>query len=257
MEMLRVGRRLPLALGAVVACVAAVGCGKSAPTGPPTVHLSLTAPVDGARVDVRNLLVLGTVDPQTAIVKVAGTRVHVSSGTFRRWVSLRSGVTHIGVSAVAPGFIGSALSVSVHSGRRRIPIPHSPPTPLQEFLNRANQACSRGVDQLLGFDFAHIDRGVTSQVAIQRAHRASQVGAQVLRQLRAIHAPAKQAAAYAAFLADFNTFVGAIGRAANAGGTGQAGAAITLINGADPTLSKLASEAEGLELFLCFGGLGA
>lgn len=86
--------RLSITIAFVVASAAAAGgCGggKDVAAPPPAVRLSLTAPVDGARVDVSRLLVFGTVDPAAAAVRIDAVRVKLVHGSFRHWMPLAQG----------------------------------------------------------------------------------------------------------------------------------------------------------------------
>ena len=256
MRIVRVGRRLPFAVATVAACVAGVGCGTSTPATPSVVQISLTAPVDGARVDVRNLLVFGTVNPQYAKVKVLGRVVRVNNGAFRRWVALRPGVTNIGVSAAAPGFVSSALKVSVRTVNRRIPIPHSPRSALQEFLNRANQACSQTVTQDLGFAFKHLDQGYNESVGVAFARKVVGDFGRLLGQLGRIKAPAPQAQGYQKMISDFSSAVSQLNGAVGAATSGQLSTANVLFSQANATVGQAVADADALELYLCGSGLG-
>ena len=241
-----------LALG----CLTMAACSSNTPTVPKAVQLSLTAPTDGARVSVARLLVLGTVDPPGARVSIGGHHVHVANGTFRDWITVHRGVTHIAIRASAAGFLDGSLRVAVRDVSRRVAIPRSPTSALSNFLNRANQACSQAVTRLDGFDFGHIDTGVSPQVAIQRANLAASVGAGLVRRLRAIKAPPKQAPGYTAFIDNFQGLVGQLNGAVAAGGAGQSTAALTLISNTNATLAALIQQGSALELYLCAGGLG-
>jgi len=98
-------------------CAAAVaGCGGE--HGRDTVQLTLTAPTDGALVDVRELAVLGTVQPQAATVLVQGARAAVRHGVFRRWIRLHKGVVRIRIRAAAAGYRAATMYVSVRSASR-------------------------------------------------------------------------------------------------------------------------------------------
>jgi hypothetical protein len=91
------------------------GCGSaSKPASPPAVQLSLTAPVDGATVAVRNIDVLGTIRPNNAVVVVAGKRVRVVNGAFKQPLLLRRPLTRISVVVNASGYVGSTSWVTVH-----------------------------------------------------------------------------------------------------------------------------------------------
>jgi hypothetical protein len=256
MRLIGDGRRLSAALCAVFACVAVAGCGSSGgQQGPPTVHLSLTAPVDGARVNVGNVLVLGTVDPPVATVRVAGRSTHVANGSFRRWVSLRRGLTRIGVVAKAPGYISATLNVAVHSGPRRYAIPHSPDNVLSDFLGRANQACSDAVTKFDAIGLAHLDQVVTQNEAVQISSQILAIGNRLIPRLRAIHAPAKQAPGYAAFIDHLQTLIGQVTNVVNAAAAGNASNALAIFGGAKETLALASAEGTTLELFTCANNL--
>jgi hypothetical protein len=105
----------------ILLCCAGVvvaGCGSSA-KGPRAVQLSLTAPVDGAAVDVSSIEVLGTIEPKDAKVVVSGKRALVVNGMFKRPVSLHKRLTHIKIVASAPGYVTSTTETSVSYRPRR------------------------------------------------------------------------------------------------------------------------------------------
>ena len=89
----------------LTAVVALAGCGSAAPTGPPQVTLSLTAPTSGATVGVRVIKVAGTVAPAESAVRIAGRRVRVHHGTFDAAIHLGRATTSIRVTARAHGFV--------------------------------------------------------------------------------------------------------------------------------------------------------
>jgi Glucodextranase, domain B len=79
------------------------------------VHVAVTAPTDGAVVSVRNVQVVGTVDPRRAAVTVGGKRAHSVDGSFRRAVTLQRGVNHIEIVARAPGYFPATQRITVRS----------------------------------------------------------------------------------------------------------------------------------------------
>jgi hypothetical protein len=95
----------------IVACVVLSGCGAAQTPG--TVQLSLTAPVDGATVNVHGIVVLGTVRPKLAVVIMSGKRIRVINGTFKHPLVLRRRLTRIKVVARAAGYAGAATNISV------------------------------------------------------------------------------------------------------------------------------------------------
>jgi hypothetical protein len=103
--------RLHLAVALSVGCAVAAACGSAA--GPPAVDVSLTAPVDGATVVVPGITVLGTIEPKTAVVTVAGKRAHVAGGLFMRVMFLRRKQTLIKIVVSAPGYTRFTTVVSV------------------------------------------------------------------------------------------------------------------------------------------------
>jgi hypothetical protein len=111
--------RFFLALPLVVACGVVSGCGAAQTPG--SVQVSLTAPVDGATVNVHRIVVLGTVRPKLAVVTVSGKRVRVINGTFRHPFVLRQRLTRIRVVASAAGLAGSATDISILYARRVVP----------------------------------------------------------------------------------------------------------------------------------------
>jgi glucodextranase-like protein len=105
-------------LTAVLACAALLGvtlaaCGGS--SAPGAVHLTLTAPTDGAIVTVSRLFVTGAVEPANARVSVAGRSARNHNGHFGAWIQLRRGLTHIRVDARAPGLPRYRTEVAVRS----------------------------------------------------------------------------------------------------------------------------------------------
>jgi hypothetical protein len=98
---------------AMIVAVIVAGCGGT--QSPPAVQLALTAPTEGAEVDVRNIKVFGTVNPANATVLVAGKHVRVEHGVFAQWTALRKGLSHIKIMARAPGYQPANLSVAVTS----------------------------------------------------------------------------------------------------------------------------------------------
>ena len=254
--MISSGRRFSAALCAVLACALAVGCGSGGtPKGPPVVHLSLTAPVDGARLNVRNVLVLGTVDPPAASVRVAGHPTPVANGSFRHWVSLRRGLTRIGIEAKARGYISAAMSVAVHSGPRHFAIPRSPDNALSDFLGRANQACSDAVTKFDAIGLAHLDQVVTPNEAVRIANQIVGIGNRLIPRLRAIHAPPAQAPGYRAFIDHLQTLTNQVPNVVSAAASGNESNALAIFGGAKETLAKAGAEGSTLELFTCANNL--
>jgi Glucodextranase, domain B len=97
-----------------VTCAVATGCGSAAtPSAPPRVTVTLTAPTDGATVEVSKIEVLGTITPASAVVRVSGKPVRVKRGAFEEPLVLRKGVTHIRIDASAKGFSNASMVVSV------------------------------------------------------------------------------------------------------------------------------------------------
>lgn len=94
-----------------VAAGAAAGCG--AASTPPTVQLSITAPVNGASVVVPGILVTGTVEPKNAAVTISGRNAQVKNGVFRSPILLRARLTRIRIAATAHGYVSSVTEVAV------------------------------------------------------------------------------------------------------------------------------------------------
>lgn len=103
----------PLAAAACVLSAAAAGCGAAAPSAPPKVQVTLTAPTDGATVGVSRISVLGTVSPGNALLRVSGRAIRVRHGSFQTPLILRRGLTRIRIDASAKGFASSSMIVSV------------------------------------------------------------------------------------------------------------------------------------------------
>jgi hypothetical protein len=93
-------------------CGLLAGCAGTTPSAR-GVHVSITAPTDGATVVVPRIVLFGTVHPKSAAVEVSGTRVHVENGAFRRAVLLRRRLTHIKIVARAPGALASTTTLAV------------------------------------------------------------------------------------------------------------------------------------------------
>lgn len=119
--------RTLLAVPLFAGCAFAAGCGSASTqvaSAPPKVQVSLTAPTDGATVDVPRIYVIGTIVPRNARLRVAGKAVRVVDGTFREPMSLRRGLTHIRIDATARGFARSGMVVAVRY-RARISAPET------------------------------------------------------------------------------------------------------------------------------------
>jgi Glucodextranase, domain B len=209
------GRRLPsragLGCAAIGVLAALAGCGGSAPVAPPPVHVSLTAPIDGAKISSRHLVVLGTVDPAGAVVTVAGTPTRVTNNTFRRRISLGWGVHAINVEATAPGYLPTARRVVVHNEPYRVvPVPRhhggapkSPPA----FVRQANAACAAGQSASLTSAWSgarHFARTGGDPAQLRRAIASS---GNLLTRLQRIRVPAQSGPSYAAFLAAYQASV--------------------------------------------------
>jgi Glucodextranase, domain B len=93
--------------------LAFTGCGST--SSPRVVGLTVTAPTGGSEIAVGNVRVFGTVIPTSAVVVVAGKRVHVANGSFARWISVRRGVNRIEIAAKAPGYTSASTNVEVSS----------------------------------------------------------------------------------------------------------------------------------------------
>jgi hypothetical protein len=112
-----------------VACALVAGCGSSSTASPPKVRVSLSAPTDGATVNVSNIEVLGTVAPENAVLIVSGQHVRVRHGAFKMPMSLRKGLTHIKIEARATGFVRSSTVILVRYSPPRHAAPGSPQPP--------------------------------------------------------------------------------------------------------------------------------
>lgn len=96
----------------LVLCGLLGGCAATTPSAR-GVHVSITAPTDGATVVVPHIVLLGTVHPKSAAVEVSGKRVDVNNGTFKRAVLLKRRLTHITIVARAPGALVSTTTLSI------------------------------------------------------------------------------------------------------------------------------------------------
>jgi hypothetical protein len=125
-------RRSAGVLGAWVLALVASGCGSS--SRPPTVQVSLKAPTDGATVVESRVFVTGSVQPADSKLVIAGRAAPNHHGRFGVWMPLRRGVTHIRISARAPGYIADATVVAVRSTPRPVR-KHKPVQPLLLSVN--------------------------------------------------------------------------------------------------------------------------
>lgn len=109
---LAIKKRHLLAMLALTAGVVA-GCGSAATTtGPPTVNVSLTAPSYGAVVGVQDIDVVGSVNPESAVVRVDHVRAHVAkAGSFKSHLTLHPGRNRIKIIASAHGYKRATVSV--------------------------------------------------------------------------------------------------------------------------------------------------
>jgi hypothetical protein len=176
---------LTIVLGA--ALVTACG-GSSAPKGPPTVTLSLTAPNDGAIVSVRTIDVVGQVATQGAEVRVNHQRVHVARSGFKRLFSLHQGMNRIHVVATARGYHRASITVAVRFQ------PAASQAAGNAFFDLVNAACTK-----LGNGIEHLPR--LTSLAVLRQDLASQAELQqrFVAKLHSIHAPRQYATDYAHF----------------------------------------------------------
>jgi hypothetical protein len=160
-------------------------------------------------------------------------------------------LTRIGVEAGAPGYISATLNVAVRSAPRRFAIPRSPDNPLQDFLNRANQVCSRGVARLQQLVLAHLDQSLTTAQAVHVSQQVAAIYRPVIPQLRAIHAPPQQAGGYVRFVEHLQSALNDVNSVISAAAVGNVSGALTAFAGAKTTLTTADAEASTLELFAC------
>jgi hypothetical protein len=104
-------------LAALCAAALAGSCGQTR-SSPRAVHLTVTAPIDGAAVAVRSVVVFGKVDPAGAAVTVAGKHPRVMDGVFRQPMALRRGLNHIELVASAAGYMSAREDLEVRSSAR-------------------------------------------------------------------------------------------------------------------------------------------
>jgi hypothetical protein len=181
--------RAILTLTVVLGAALVSACGSSsAPKGPPTVSLALTAPNDGAIVSVQTIDVVGQVATQGAEVRVNHLRVHVARGGFKRLFSLHRGTNRIRVVATARGYHRASIAVTV---RFR---PAASQAAGNAFFDLVNSACTK-----LGNGIEHLPR--LTSIAVLRQDLASQAQLQerFVGKLHSIHAPRQYAADYARF----------------------------------------------------------
>jgi hypothetical protein len=167
------------------------GCGGSAkPAGPKTVTLLLTAPSSGAVVNVRQIDVVGSVDPVTASVRVDRDGTRVKKGSFKHTLRLHNGVNKIRIVATALGYQAGSAVVSL---RYRPAEPAGGPD--GAFISQTNAACSKANDQVNKLP-------VPSTVAIAQSdfNRELQYDSDFINRLRSIHAPHPLAGSFAHFI---------------------------------------------------------
>lgn len=204
-----------LAVGAIGALAAAAGCGGSASVPPPPVHLSLTAPTDGARISSKHLVVLGTVDPPGAAVTIEGAPTRVANSTFRHSVSLSWGVHAIRVEATAPGYLPTVLRVVVHNEPYQvIPVPRRQRghQNAPAFVGEANAACAG--DQTANLTSAWSDARGFARAGGDPAQLRGAIAstALLLARLQRIRVPSASAPSYAAFLGAYQATVDGMSR---------------------------------------------
>jgi hypothetical protein len=144
-----------LALTLLLGCLGAGGCGKT-DASRRAVRLTLTAPTDGAHLVVRNVLVIGTVEPSDAAVRVGGRRVHVSDGVFRHPMTLRSGLNHIRLTASEAGYDPATMRIAVRTSKssravRSLTRPTAtagPRNATSGFAAKASAICARDLARL-------------------------------------------------------------------------------------------------------------
>jgi hypothetical protein len=113
------GARALIGVAAAVAGIIGVaGCGSSTPA-PTPVRLTVQAPADNSTTLVGEVLITGTVVPDTASVLVAGRPVPVSAGSFSTRIPVRPGVNIVDVLAGAARAPGAMTAVRVY---REVPV---------------------------------------------------------------------------------------------------------------------------------------
>ena len=167
------------------------GCGGSAkPAGPKTVAVLLTAPSTGAVVSVRQIEVVGSVDPANASVRVDRGQTRVKKGSFKDKLTLHNGVNRIRIVATAPGYQAGNTLVSL---RYRPAGPVGGPD--AAFINQTNAACTRANGAV-----GNLPAPTTVAIAQSDFNRELGVDSEFLKRLRAIHAPHPLAASFAHFI---------------------------------------------------------
>jgi hypothetical protein len=232
------------------------GCGSSAPAVPRPVQVTLTAPVDGARVNVRNLLVLGTVDPAGSVIRIAGGRVRVAHGTFRHWMSVRQGFTRIRIVATAPGYVPALLSVAIRNGRSRNARPSPAAAATGSFVDRANQLCAQSHTEALGIALSNAAKVNTPEGYVRLVQRMSGPGGHLVGQLRSIHAPPSKAKAYAAFLANYAVMMSDVTRLLSDWQAHQLARTLPDIDSLITAFQAVGRRGNALDLLACTNSIG-
>jgi hypothetical protein len=164
----------------VVTACAVAGCGGSSAPPAHVITLSVNAPNYGAVVGVRDIVVLGSVTPAQALVRVNHARAKVVKGSFKHALRLHKGVNHIRIVASAQGYKGVTTVVKLryrsdNSGAA-----------LNRFIAEGNQACSKlvaGIGRLPQINSAAaLHQDVEAVLGLDQAF---------LARLRTIHAPGK------------------------------------------------------------------
>jgi hypothetical protein len=188
---------------AALICLAVSACGSSRPAGPPTVNVSLLAPMNHAIVGVRAIKVLGSVSPDNALVFISGHRVRAHHGEFRMPYVLHRRVTHIRIVAVAPGYRKAALETTVRYSANRAALP----VPLQQhsrrpasFEAKAERICLAVTNQVTSFP--PVSAANFTSITTQTEH----ILAKQLHQLGALHAPLLKASLYGELLGEMTEY---------------------------------------------------
>jgi hypothetical protein len=219
------------------------------------VHVSLTAPTDGATITTRKLLVFGTVDPPSAAVTVAGTRVRVANGVFRHWISLGWGARLIRLEATAPGYSPTAMRVAVRNEALRVTAVHRRNhrrgRPAAPFVTRANQACARSQAADLGIAWSEAGKLTSPDSRVQPVQQLITTGEQLVAQLRRNRVPLAQAPAYSAFVGSYQAAIDGVQGILADAQAHQPGKLESDISGLALTFRTAAQRGDALGLHAC------
>lgn len=188
-------RKLCAALAALSTCALLAACGSGGASGPQSVSVSLLAPTDGASVKVHKIYVVGSVDPRDARVTIAGQRVRVLRGGFKRSLLLARRLTRIRIVASAPGYLQASTEVAVRYSPDGQALPARHGSGSSSFTTRVDRLCAAENSAVTALPTV-----TSTSVAIEDLRKEEVMGVSYLRKLRAITPPRSLAADYAAVI---------------------------------------------------------